>query len=271
MKSEMIHYDGATGRIEAYLSRPDTSEQRPAVIVIHEIFGLVDHTKDVANRFVSQGYVTLAPHLFSGDENLRSILTPQNIGMTMKFMYSLPTDKMRDPGYMQQEIAKQDEERKTILQKTASLLFFGGLPKEKLVQDLAKAVDYLNSQSFVKKGQIGCVGFCFGGGMSINLACRAEVAASVIFYGENPSPIELVNNIKGSVLGIYGGDDVRINANLDQLVKAMAQYKKDFEMRIYPGAPHAFFNDTNKATFREQSAKDAWERVLRFYKRTLDA
>ena len=107
--------------------------------------------------------------------------------------------------------------------------------------------------------------------MSINLACRAEVAASVIFYGENPSPIELVNNIKGSVLGIYGGDDVRINANLDQLVKAMAQYKKDFEMRIYPGAPHAFFNDTNKSTFREQSAKDAWERVLRFYKRTLDA
>ncbi len=270
MKSEMIQYDGVTGRLDAYLSKPDTSEPRPAVIVIHEIFGLVDHTKDVADRFASQGYFALAPHLFSGDEKLRSILTPHNIRMAMQFMYSLPTNKMRDPTFVQEEIAKQDEERKKILQETAALLFFGGLPKDKLVQDLVRAVDYLNSQNFVKNGKIGSIGFCFGGGMSINLACRAEIAACVIFYGENPSPIDLVNNIKGPVLGIYGGDDTRINSNLDQLVRAMAQYKKDFEMRIYPGAPHAFFNDTNKATYREQSAKEAWDRVLRFYLRALN-
>ena len=51
----------------------------------------------------------------------------------------------------------------------------------------------------------------------------------------------------------------------------MAEYKKDFEMRIYPGAPHAFFNDTNATTYREAAAKDAWDRVLRFYRRTLMA
>lgn len=269
MKSEMIHYDGETGKIESYLSMSDTGEPQPAVIVIHEIFGLVEHTKDVANRFASQGYVALAPNLFSGDEDLRSTLTPENVEMTTRFMYSLPTDKMRDVSYIQQEIAKQSEEKRTILQKTAALLFGGGLPKDKLIQDLVKAIDFLDSKSFVKKGKIASVGFCYGGGMSINLACRADTRACVTFYGQNPSPIELVENIKGSVLGLYGGDDVRINSNLDELVRAMARYKKDFEMRIYPGAPHAFFNDTSKATYRESSAKDAWDRVLRFFDRTL--
>jgi len=132
---------------------------------------------------------------------------------------------------------------------------FGGLPKDRLTQDLVNAVDYLNSQSFVRHGKIDSVGFCFGGGLSINLACNAQTAACVIFYGENPSPIELVEKIKCPVLGIYGGEDERINATLDRLVAVMTRYKKDFEMRVYPGAPHAFFNDTNPTTYREQAAK----------------
>jgi len=269
-KSEMLAYEGATGRIEAYLSRPDTSEPRPALVVIHEIYGLVDHTKDIANRFAAQGYVAFAPHLFSGDPELRSILIPRNVGMAMQFMHTIPAEKMRDTSYVQQELSKQGEEKRAALQNTMRLLF-GGLPKDRLTQDLVKAVEYLSSQDFVKREKIGSIGFCFGGGMSINLACHAETAACVIFYGENPSPIELVSNIKCPVLGLYGGDDTRINSNLDQLVRAMTQYKKDFEMRIYPGAPHAFFNDTSKGTYREQAAKEAWDRVLRFYARTLQA
>jgi carboxymethylenebutenolidase len=267
MTGSMTSYAGVTGELEAYLARPE-NEPRPAIVVIHEIFGLVDHTKDVANRFAAQGYVAFAPNLFSGDKELRATLTPSNVQKTMHFMSTIPTGKMRDPSYVQQELAKQEPESRTLLQKTTQLLF-GGLPKDKLTQDLVKAVDYLNSQPFVKSGRIGCVGFCFGGSMSISLACHTPIAACVVFYGENPTPIELVNNLKGPVLGLYGGDDVRINSNLDQLVKAMVDYKKDFEMRIYPGAPHAFFNDTSERTYRPEAARDAWERVLRFYARTL--
>jgi carboxymethylenebutenolidase len=175
---------------------------------------------------------------------------------------------MRDMSYVQQELSKESDSKRAVLQRTMQLLF-GGLPKDRLTQDLVNAVDYLNSQSFVRHGKIGSVGFCFGGGMSINLACHAQTAACVIFYGENPSPIELVEKIKCPVLGIYGGEDERINATLDRLVAAMTRYKKDFEMRVYPGAPHAFFNDTNPTTYREQAAKEAWDRVLRFYARTL--
>jgi len=61
---------------------------------------------------------------------------------------------------------------------------------------------------------------------------------------------------------------MRINAHLDELVKAMAMYKKDFEMRIYPNAAHAFFNDTT-SLYNEVAAKDAWKRVLWFFQRTL--
>ena len=94
---------------------------------------------------------------------------------------------------------------------------------------------------------------------------REAVAGAV----KNPNPIELVENIAGPVLGNYGAEDMRINAHLDELVKAMVTYKKDFEMRIYPNAAHAFFNDTIPM-YNEAAAKDAWERVLRFFKRTLE-
>jgi len=268
VESEIISYAGETGNIDAYLARHPSDTPRAAIVVIHEIFGLVDHTKDVANRFAAQGYVALAPNLYSGSEMLRSVLTKTNVAEFMRFMQTIPPGKMRDPLIMQQELAKQPQETRALLQKVMGLLF-GGLPKDQLTQDLVKAVDYLKSQTYVKKAAIGSVGFCFGGGMSINLACQAKTAACVIFYGENPSPIDLVKNINGPVLGIYGGDDARINSNLDQLVRAMVEYKKDFEMRIYPGAPHAFFNDTSKPTYRPDAAKDAWDRVLRFFARTL--
>ncbi len=266
--SEMTTFSGARGPVEAYLSRPETSESRPAIVVIHEVWGLVDHTKDVANRFAREGYVALAPNLFSSDPELVSLLTPQNIGITMGFMQTLAPERRSDTAYVQQELSKQPAGTRDVAQRVMGRMF-GGLPKDALTGEAVKAVEFLNSQRYVQKGSIGTVGFCFGGGVSINTACRTKTAACVVFYGENPTPIELVEKIQCPVLGLYGGDDMRINANLDKLVAAMARYKKDFQMKLYPGAPHAFFNNTNKATYREEAAKDAWDRVLRFFARSL--
>lgn len=262
----MMAYDGEASTIQAYLARPALEEPRPAVIVIHEIVGLTDHIKDVANRFAEQGYVAFAPNLFSRP-GLAEVLTPSNIGEVMQFMATISWARISDQAYMQQAMSQLPQEKREILQKVRPVMF-GGIPKDRLTQDLVRAVDYLNAQGFVQSGQIASVGFCFGGGMSINLACHAKLAASVIFYGENPNPIELVENISCPVLGIYGAEDMRINMHLDELVKAMVTYKKDFEMRIYPNAAHAFFNNTFPL-YREEAAKDAWERVLRFYKRAL--
>ena len=262
----MLTYEGEEGPVQAYLAKPAGEEMRPAVIVIHEIVGLTDHIKAVADRFAREGYVALAPHLFSRP-GLAEVLTPQNVGEAMQFAGTIGWARMADRAYTRQAMSELPQDRRERLQRVLPVLF-GGLPRESLTQDLVKAVDYLDAQSFVQSGKIASVGFCFGGGMSINLACHARLAASVIFYGENPNPIELVENIAGPVLGLYGAEDARINAHLDALVKAMVTYKKDFEMRIYPNTGHAFFNDTFPM-YREAAARDAWERVLNFYRRTL--
>ena len=266
VSSGMVEFTGERGKLPAYLVRPKADGPRPAVIVIHEIFGLVDHTKDVANRFAREGYVALAPHLF-GSDDLAPLLAPEKVRKAMQVMYRLPR---RDPELARQAIAALPEPDRTEVGQTVHLLL-QGLPKDRLTRDLVGAVAYLRAQPFVLGDRIGCVGFCFGGGLSINLACATDVAACVIFYGENPSPIEKLHDVKGAVFGLYGGEDTRINSGLDALVRVMAEQKQDFEMRIYPGAPHAFFNDTNPTTYRKEAAVDAWERVLRFYGRILQA
>lgn len=68
--------------------------------------------------------------------------------------------------------------------------------------------------------------------MSISLACNASISACIVFYGANHEPIELVEKITCPVMGIYGGEDMRINQNLDRLAAAMVKFKKDFEMKI---------------------------------------
>ena len=261
---ESVSFEGEAGTVPAYLVRPIRPGPGPGLVVIHEIFGLTEHTKDVATRFAREGFVALAPDLF-GTPNLAGILTQPKVQAAQQFLSKLPR---RDPVLAEQELAKlPSEERASIASTVGKLL--GGLPKDQLARDLVAAVAYLRSQTFVVRDRIGCVGFCFGGAMSLRLACEADIASCVVFYGENPSPIEKVKDIRGAVLGLYGADDARINAGLGDLAKAMAEHKKDFEMRIYPGAGHAFFNDTNPTMYRKEAAADAWDRVLRFFARTL--
>jgi carboxymethylenebutenolidase len=264
----MLAYDGEAGPVQSYLARPSGKEPRPAVIVIHEIVGLTEHIKSVADRFAEAGYVAFAPNLFSRP-GLAEVLTPSNIGAAMQFTSTLGWAGMSDRAAVQQAMSQLPQDQRETLQRVLPVLF-GGIPKDRLTQDLVQAVDYLNAQGFVQSGKIVSVGFCFGGGMSINLACHTNLAASVVFYGENPHPIELVEHLSCPVLGNYGAEDLRINAHLDELVKAMVTYKKDFEMRLYPNAGHAFFNETFPM-YNEAAAKDAWGRVLRFYTRALGA
>src|SRR5438093_9598462 len=108
---EMIAYDGEASQIQAYLARPATGEPRPAVIVIHEILGLTDHIKAVANRFVEEGYVAFAPNLFSRP-GLAEVLTPSNVEEVMRFLMTMSTGRMPDPAYMQQAISQQPQEKR---------------------------------------------------------------------------------------------------------------------------------------------------------------
>ncbi len=125
-------------------------------------------------------------------------------------------------------------------------------------------ITYLQTQPFVSKDQLGMTGFCFGGGMTWLVATKAsQLKAAVPFYGPNP-PIEAVPNIRAVVLAIYGGNDDRINAGIPAIEAAMQQNGKVFEKMIYPGANHAFHNDTGR-NYKPDAAVDAWARTLAWF------
>ena len=140
---------------------------------------------------------------------------------------------------------------------------------DRAVKELNGAVAYLKSQPFTS-GKVGSIGYCLGGGLSILTACRnPDLDACVVYYGASPNPIDQVQNIACPVLGNYAEMDERVNATLDGLKAAMERYGKSFEMHMYPGAHHAFFNDANPSVYNREAASLAWERTLAFFKANL--
>ena len=140
---------------------------------------------------------------------------------------------------------------------------------DRAVKELNGAVAYLKSQPFTS-GKVGSIGYCLGGGLSILTACRnPDLDACVVYYGASPDPIDQVQNVACTVLGNYAGLDEGVNATLDGLKAAMEQYGKSFEMQMYPGAKHGFFNDSNPSAYNREAASLAWERTLAFFKANL--
>ncbi len=109
-----------------------------------------------------------------------------------------------------------------------------------------------------------------GGGLSLLLACHnSELGAAVVFYGRNPSPVDLVKNAQCPILGNYAGADLAITElDVNLLKQTLTKYGKVFDIKIYPGAPHAFFNDTRES-YRPEAARDAWERALGLFNKQL--
>lgn len=137
-------------------------------------------------------------------------------------------------------------------------------PPDQFVQDFRSGWQYLGSQAFADPSRVGMVGFCFGGGVTWLTATRMpELLAAVPFYGPHP-PVEDVPNIQAAVLGIYGELDQRINAGIPAIEEAMRANNKIFEKVIYPGADHAFHNDTG-SRYKADAAQDAWQRTLDWF------
>lgn len=138
------------------------------------------------------------------------------------------------------------------------------IAQEDFVADLNASVDYLAELSHVRPDRIGVTGFCFGGSLTWLMSVRnAKIRAAVPFYGSAP-PLEEVSNLNIPVLGIYAGDDDRINAGVPDLEAALQQQEKDYRFITYPGAGHAFFNDTGRR-YHPQAAGAAWQEALGFF------
>ncbi len=141
---------------------------------------------------------------------------------------------------------------------------FQQLKAEDNLQNFIKVFDYLPSRKDCN-GKFGCVGFCWGGAMSNNLAVNVpSLKAAVPFYGRQPA-VEDVSKIKAAIQLHYGAMDEGVNKGIAAYEEALKNNKVNYELYIYEGAQHAFHNDTAPTRYNEAAAKLAWQRTIEFF------
>jgi carboxymethylenebutenolidase len=145
---------------------------------------------------------------------------------------------------------------------------FQELKPENNLQNFINVFDYLKTRKDCN-GNYGCVGFCWGGAMSNNLAVNVpQLKAAVAFYGRQAAA-EDVPKINAALQLHYGGLDERVNAGIPAFEEALKKNNKPYELYIYEGANHAFHNDTAPTRYNEAAAKLAWQRTIDFFKKHL--
>ncbi len=142
----------------------------------------------------------------------------------------------------------------------------GKISTDDSVRDVRAAVRELARAGL----RVGVVGYCWGGGQSLNFATKSkDLNAAVVYYGRNPDPLDSVANIPCKVMGNYAEDDANIMPGVEPLKAAMAKAGKSIDVKVYPGAKHAFNNNTNADRYNPDAAKDAWARTSKFFKENL--
>jgi carboxymethylenebutenolidase len=138
-------------------------------------------------------------------------------------------------------------------------------------RDLAGAIDYLSGHARVNSKKIGTIGFCMGGALALYAACRnPEVGACAVFYGGHPNVKPDLEALQAPVLGIYGAKDSFVTpASVHDLDRRLSALGKRHEFHTYPGADHAFFNDTRPEVYDAAASADAWTKALAFFRREL--
>lgn len=142
------------------------------------------------------------------------------------------------------------------------------LDNEKTIKNFVAAVKYLKTQP-LSTGKVGCTGFCWGGGMTNQVAVNSpDLNAAVPYYGMQPTA-EQVASIKAPIMAHYAGDDARIDQGIPAFEEALKKDKKEYKIFIYEGAAHGFNNDSNPERYNEKAAKLAWSRTIAFFKEKL--
>ncbi len=224
---EMVQFPNNGGSTSGYLAIPEGGNGA-GIIVIQEWWGLVDHIKEVCDRFASEGFVALAPDLYHG----KTTKSPDEAGKLMMAM-------------------RIDEAEK----------------------DLRAAADYLAIQDSTTSERIGVVGFCMGGALALYTATKnPKIGACVVFYGGHPNVKPDLPNLHAPMLGLYADrDDFVTPDSVRELEGKLKDLGKDVEVKIYPDADHAFFNDARPEVYNAGAAADAWQRTVEFLRKNLAA
>jgi carboxymethylenebutenolidase len=225
-KTEMIQIPNGAEPLSGFLATPEKPGRYPALVVIHEWWGLTDWVKGETQKLAAQGYVALAVDLYRG------------------------------------KVTSDPEEAHELMR---------GLPDDRALADLKAAFNYLNTRNDVDRGHIGSIGWCMGGGFSLELAIHEpRLAACVVNYGALPTDPAELQQITAPVLGNFGALDRGITPDdVRAFERTMTGLGKRVDVKIYDGAGHAFENSTNATGYRPEAAADAWARSMAFLNKSL--
>jgi carboxymethylenebutenolidase len=228
------------------LVHPDASEgdasegAHPGVVMIHDVWGLADHTRDLATRLAGEGFAVLALDLYRG----------------------LPDAKIEDPGRFIRELSDPS-----------------------VLADVQTGIDFLASDPASAGRPVGVTGFCMGGMYALLAACTCSgLSAAVSFYGmlsyehgmlrppdgvdrsrKPRQPLDAAPELGCPLLAFFGEADRFIPlADVERLRGALSEAAHPSEVRTYPGAGHAFMNDTRPEAYHPEAAADAWRRSVAF-------
>jgi carboxymethylenebutenolidase len=236
LRTEELTFSREGDRLKAYGAWPLREERLPAILVIPDVHGLSAHYRDITRRFASEGFFTMALDLCSREG----------------------TPSLGDFTAVQEWIRNLDDRR--------------------VLGDIDAACRFLRSRLEVRKISIGVAGFCLGGQYAFMAACTLpELAACVSFYGmlrysernerKPEAPLDMATRLSCPYLGLFGADDPLIpRADVRELENTLRSSGKSFQIKIYNGAGHAFFNDQRAEAFRADAAKDAWARTAAFFR-----
>jgi carboxymethylenebutenolidase len=209
----------------------------PAILVVHEIFGVHEYIQDICRRLAKQGYLAIAPSLYFRQGDVTRMKDIQQI--------------------MSQIVSK--------------------VPQEQVMSDLDATLDWLNKFSNCDTSRTGIVGFCWGGNVTWMYSNHnSNIKAGVAWYGplsgeavlNRPSknPIQIATTLKVPVLGLYGGKDTRIsNKDIKQMRKQLKKGKSNSKIIVYPKADHGFHADY-RASYNQKAASDGWKKMLDWFK-----
>jgi carboxymethylenebutenolidase len=221
-----VSYKSGDETVQGLLYTPAGKGPFPAIIVIHEWWGLNDWVKEQASKLSDEGYVALAVDLYRG------------------------------------KVATTPDEAHEIMR---------GVPEDRAQRDLHAAFAFLASQPDVKNDRIGAIGWCMGGGYSLDVALQEPtLAADVINYGHLATDSDALKKINAPILGLFGAQDRGITPDdVHKFEATMKQLGKKIDVKIYDDAGHAFENPNNKDGYRPADAADAWKRTVDFLAMTL--
>ena len=223
---EWVKIKQGNREVNSFIAYPEVKDKATAVVVIHEIFGLSDWVRSVADQLAEAGYIAIAPDLLSG-------AAPGGGGTA--------------------ELGGGDAVRKAI----------SGLPPDQITADLSAVLEHV-AKLPACNGSVAVGGFCWGGAQTFRFATNnRKVKAAFVFYGTGPDlPAELAR-IECPVYGFYGSNDARVNATIPISTDLMKRAGKTYDPVIYEGAGHGFMRAGEAPDANEPNKKareEAWKR-----------